>query len=355
MPNIFSNIASRFRLQNAVQINDLDNSYQFISGWESLLHKKGEKDYAKTFLWMALDTLYSGISNITFKPVKDYSTALSICDFIERNATLLINQFMRKGFICVSYAKKDGYRIVQDNQIKIDGNGVVLNRDCVVIYSNMYQLKRTSAMIEVKPLLDMLNTLLNTMAESNHTMGTLPIISGQSIPANPKFKEELARTMSKDFGWKNDQIKYFLSQSELKVDSIELNVKDLELRENVNDVFKKILNYFQIPVDLVIGNSTYANVEAARLYFYENTVKYYAEILLKVARNLLTASEVFLPQKTITYKIENVHGLEKTLSDACAEKSAYIDVLLKLSSAGIDVKDELEGIYKDLQRDYVEV
>lgn len=349
-------LLDRFRKTNAIQLNDVpEMSCQ--CGWDGLFNRKGERDYADTFLWEALNTLYSGISNVTFKTSKGESAiAQSICDFIDRNATLLINQYFRKGYICVFYDSKRNYYIVpKDDLIKVDALGRVINNDAIVIYSPMYQLKRTTMFDKVKPLLDMLNSLMNTMAESNRTMGTLPIISGNSIPANPQFKEALANAMSKDYGFGKDQMKYFLSQTELKVDKIDLNIKDLELRENVNEVFKKLLNYFEIPVDLVIGNSTYDNVASARIYFYETTIRKYAEILLRVARNLLTASNTFLPQSTITYKIENVSGLDKTISDMCNETNAYIDVLIKLQESGVDVSDELQSVYLKLTKDFVEV
>lgn len=350
-------IFDRIFKSNAIQINDVPDRANYSFGWDNLFNKKGERDYADTFLWMALNELFSGISNITFKLSRgDSEIARGICDFVERNATLLINQYFKKGFICVFYdSKRNYYTIPVDDLIRTDGNGRVINADAVVIYSPMYQLKRSCMFDKVKPLLEMLNTLMNTMAETNRTMGTLPVISGNAIPANPQFKESLAKAMSKDYGYGVEQMRYFLSQTELKIDQIDMNIKDLELRENINDAFRKILNYFQIPVDLIIGNSTYANVESARIHFYETTIRTYAELLLKVARNLLTASNAFLPQNTITYKIENVAGLDKTLSDACTEKAAYIDVLIKLQAAGIDVTDELKSVYTDIKRDYIEV
>lgn len=344
-----------FTKKNAIQVNELPKQFNYTLGWCGL-YAKNERDYADTFLWMALNELFAGISNITFKLTRgDSAVAKAICDFVDRNANLLVNQYFRKGFICVFYdAKRSNYLIPNDDQLKYDSYGRVINSNAVVIYSPMYQLKRTCMFDKVKPLLEMLNTLLNTMAESNKSMGTLPVISGNSIPANPQFKEDLSNAMSKDYGYRSDKMKYFLSQSELKIDQIDMNIKDLELRDNVNETFKKMLNYFQIPVDLIIGNSTYANVESARIHFYETTIRCYAELLLKVARNLLTASNVFLPQNTITYTIVNVQGLDKTLSDTCSEKDAYINTLLKLQSAGIDVSSELQLVYQDLQRAYIE-
>lgn len=207
----------------------------------------------------------------------------------------------------------------------------------------------------VRPTLDLINTLCNATMNSADTLGTLPIIWGNSIPANPKFKEELESMMSKKYGWDADKFRYFLSNQEVHVEQIDLKIKDLELRDNIKNAFEYLLNYFGVPVDLVIGNSTYANVAEAKKFFYDTTIRSWSETLLRVARGLLTATGDFLPQNTLTYKFENIPELETTLSSACAEKNAYIDTLLKFKEAGVDVNDELEKVYNDVKKMYIEV
>lgn len=346
--------------KNAVQVNDVSENPVFLCGWDGLgwlPHKKGFKPFGVVYLQMALNTLYGGISNISFETTKETSyVAKGICSFLDNNASLMANMWLQKGFVAVWYDKDHNYKLLTDNELKYDQYRRVINRSTVVVYSPLYQTQRKGYMPLVKPLVELLDTLANTLSESSNSMGVLPIISGNGIPANPQFKAQLAETMSKNYGWGGDQLKYFLSQVELKVDKIDLQVKDLEIRDNILATFKALLNYLEVPVDLVIGNSTYANVEEAKKFFYENTVKKYAEVFLKVGRNLLTASNELLPQNTITYRLTNVSGLETTLSERCKERNAYIDTLIKLRDAGIEgVTDELNKVYADIKKDYLEV
>ena len=339
---------------NAINLNDVKTTF-FGCGWElAFPHKKGFKPFGEAYLWMALNQIYSGITNVTFETTKSSQTAKDICYFIDNNSTLLVNQWLYRGFICVMYNKKGEYRLPEQNELKFDQYGRVINAYAVVVYSPLYQIKRKSYMQLAKPLVELIDTIANTESESCNTMGTLPIISGQSIPANPNFKKELSDAMSREYGWGSDQLKYFLSQAELKVDSIDLNIKDLELRDNLKSSFEALLDFFEVPVDLVLGNSTYDNVESAKVYFYESTIRKYAEYILKVARALLTASEEFIPQNAITYRIINVSGVDKSLSDKMVQRNAYIDTLLKLKEAGVDVESDLEKVHSDIKIDYIE-
>ena len=339
--------------ENSVNINDVK---KFVGcGFDFFGYtRRGFKPFAEAFLQMALNQIYNGVSNVTFETTRENIAARNICYFIDNNSTLIVNMWLVRGFICIMYNSNGDYRFPEQNELKFDQFGRVVNRDAVVIYSSEYQIGRKSPIAVAKPLLGLVDSISNTIAESTGTMGVLPVISGNSIPANPKFKEELAEMMSHDYNWLPDGLRYFLSQQELKIDTIDLKIKDLELRENLDSVFRYILDYFQIPADLVLGNSTYTNVESARLYFYESTIRKYAEIMLKVARALLTAQPELIPQNTITYRITNVSGVDKSLSDKCSEREAYIDLLVKLRENGIDTDEELAKVYTDLKRDYIE-
>lgn len=347
----------REKRQNAIQINPVDTTRNTVPcGWGLFDWKRGSRPFAPLYLWTALQHLHDGCSNITFETTRGKSVvADSICSFLDSNASLLLTKWLFNGYIVVCYDKDHNYWLPQDSKIQLDQYGRVINRNAVVVYSPLYQTQRKNYIQMAKPILDLLDKLSNTMMETTDTMGVLPIISGQSIPANPKFKQELSEMMTKHYGWGEDQLRYFLSQQELKVDSIDLDIKGMELRDNLLSAFKSLLNFFEIPVELVIGGTTYANREEARRYFYDNTIRRFAEAFLKVGRNLLTASEVFLPQSTITYRLTNVSGLETTLSDTCKEKTAYIDALIKLREAGVKVSEELDRVYEDLKRDYITV
>lgn len=344
--------------ENAIQVNPVDTTRNVTFGWDGFYNfsKKGRRPFATAYLWMCLQQLYNGVSNITFETTRGKSVvADSICSFLDSNASLMLTKYLDKGYIAVCYDKDFNFWMPNDSKLQFDSLGRIINRNCVVVYSPSYQEYRKSQMMLAKPLLDLINELSNTLMETTGTLGVLPILSGSSIPANPKFKQELADMMTKNYGWGEDQLRYFLSQQELHVDTIDLKLKDMELRDNVVAAFKSLLNFYEVPVELVLGDVTYSNRAEARRYFYDSTVRKYAEVFLKVGRNLLTASEVFLPQSTITYRLTNVSGLETTLSDTCKEKTAYIDALLKLREAGVKVSEELDRVYEDLKRDYITV
>lgn len=343
--------------EDAIQINQVSTN-QLRVGWQDFFNwKKGNREFSGMYLYAALNQLYNGISNVTFEQ-SDGSinyTVKAICAFIENNANMLLNQYLFQGYIAVYADKDNNYHIYNKDSLTFDRYGQITNKNALVYYSPTYQTKRKAPMDFVKPVLDTLNNLSNTLLQSTDTMGVLPVITGESIPANPDFKRDLEQAMKKEYGWGEDQMKYFLAKTDLKVQTIDLKVKDLELRDNIIANFKMLLNYLEVPVDLVIGNSTYANVESAKIYFYDTTIRKYAEIFLKVARAMLTASNEYVPKSKITYHIYNVSGLEKTLSDMSKEKGAYVDLLKKFSDGGIDTSDELQRVYADIKRLYTEV
>ena len=347
----------RFRkTENAVQVNEVK---QITFGWNGLYTLNNKQwAFADFYMWLVFDVLYNGISNVTFKARKSGLAQNEIVSFLDRNAALLMNMMIYQGYIAVSYTKNDKlttYYIPNPNDIKKDNLGRVINPNTVVVYSPLYQMQRKNDIMVIRPQLDLLNTLCNTMVASADTMGTLPVIWGNSVPADPKYKQELENMMSRNYGWSSEKFRYFLSRQEIHVETIDLKVKDLELTKNIEDTFGYLCRYFGVPTDLIYGNSTFSNVGEAKKFFYDTTIRRWAEVLLKVGRYLLTETGEYTPQDTITYFIENVPEVERTLSSACSEKNAYIDSLLKLQSAGIDVTDELAKVYNDLKKTYIEV
>ena len=335
------------QLQNAIQVNDV--SY----GWGGIWNKSMKK-YSDFYKWIIFDYIFKGVSNVTFTNNSTNNYVSAICNFIDNNANLLISQYWRKGFICVFYDNNFNFCIPEDDKLRYDKYQRVINRDCVVVYSSKYQLERKTDFDEIQSQLDILDDLTNVLVDSSNTFGVLPILSGSAIPADPKFKEDLNTFISRKFGYGKDKYKLFLSKTDLKVDTIDLKVKDLEITNKIQEAFKYLARYFSVPTDLLIGGSTFDNMSEAKKTFYNDCVRFYAELLLRVARNLLTSSSVYLPQNVISYKIENIPEIEKTLSAACTERSTYLDYLLKLQTAGVDITDlinELANETKNLLKE----
>lgn len=347
------------KIQNAVQGNQVDANFQtppFLNGWDFFNLKKGKRDYASTYLWICLDRIIKGLSNVLFTTSKNEYVSKGICAFVNNNATLLFDQFVRRGYMVVGYDKDLNYQILGQNQIKLDTYGRVINRNAVVVYTPEYQTMRKSPVFMCKPILDILNDLCNTLASTTDSLNVLPIISGNSIPASPSFKENLANAMTKNYGWGEDQMRYFLSQAELSVQTIDLGVDKLQLKDNITAKFKDLLNFWQVPVPLVIDdNSTYNNVSEARREFYNGCIRFYAENLLLLAKNLLTVSDVLLPQTTLNYTFSNVSEMEKTISGYCNEKGAYLELLKRFGECGVAVDDDIQKLYEEVKRQIKEV
>ena len=347
------------KIQNAVQGNQVDANFQtppFLNGWDFFNLKKGKRDYASTYLWICLDRIIKGLSNVLFTTSKNEYVTKGICAFVNNNATLLFDQFVRRGYMVVGYDKDYNYQILGQNQIKLDTYGRVINRDAVVVYSPEYQTMRKTPVLLCKPIMDILNDLCNTLASTTDSLNVLPIISGNSIPASPAYKQNLAEAMSKNYGWSDDKYKYFLSQAELNVQTIDLGVDKLQLRDNITAKFKDLLNYWQIPVPLVIDDAaTYNNISEARREFYNGCIRFYSENLLLLAKNLLTVSDVLLPQTTLNYTFSNVSEMEKTISGYCAEKTAYLDLLKKFGESGVYVEEDIQKLYEEVKRQIKEV
>ena len=158
--------------------------------------------------------------------------------------------------------------------------------------------------------------------------------------------------MSRDYG-STKKYPYFLSKAPLDVKTIDLNIKDLEIDENMLETFKYLCRFFGVPTDLIVGGSTFTNSQEAIKHFYDTTIRFYAEMLLQLGRAILTSCTT-LPKASMNYKIMNVAGLDQSLKDTLSEKNAYIDTLLKLRDAGFDVTEELAKVVNDVKIAYKE-
>lgn len=336
---------SRDKKANAVQINEVNqNNYS----WSPYIwfHKKGEKPLGNVYLQAIMNQLWHGISNITFDTTKkDSITIEAILSFIEANSSILLNQYIKLGYICVFYDKERNFRLPNDNEIKLDQYGRVINKYAVIIYSPQYQAERQSLLRIALPMIASINKMAGSDDYLTETLGCFGILSGQDIPINPAGKEQLLNQMTEKYGIADDKYKFMLSSHDIKYTPIEPDIKSLGFQEKIKDAYKVLANLFGVPLPLLFDDaSTYNNVKEARIYFYQNTVRYYAEIILKVAQELLTASADFIPKNSINYHINNVPELETTLSAACKERQALLSYYLQLREAGEDVDKEISDL-----------
>lgn len=336
-----------FRKKNAVQINQVN-----AQAWYPWLLpiKKGDKPIGNFLLQAILNQIWRGISNITFEDMSKGKslTPEAIVNFIDDNAVLLVNQYNRLGYICVFYNKERKYWIPQDSDIKFDLNGRIINKYAVVLYSPQYQSERSSLYKLSFPIIAEMNKIAGSDSYLTETLGCFGILSGKDMPLTNAEKENLQKGMSEQYGIADDKYKFMITNNPVTFTQVDSKIRELGFQDKIKTLYKYLANLWGVPLPLLFDDaSTYNNVKEAKLYFYSNTIRFYAEILLKIARELLTASQEFIPQSTLTYRLENVPELETTLSAACEERGALLDYLLKLREAGMDVDEQLIELYNE--------
>lgn len=343
------------KTENAVQVNEVNSSPSFTPWvWGFNRH---DKPLGNFLMESIMNVIYTGISNVSWKQTgREMTTPDNICRFIDKNAIILTNQFIDWGFVVVFYDRKNNYRVPEFSELKFDTNGRVINKFAVVVYSPQYQTSRRSLVKIAVPVVGTINKMAGSDDYLTETLGCLSILSGQDLPSNPAQKENFLKNFSDTYGIGQDKYQFLLSNREIKVTPINPPIKELGFSEKIEKAYKWLANLFGVPLQLLFSDSsTFNNVKEARLYFMNNTIRFYAEQLLKVARELLTASAEFIPQSAITYKFENLPELEKSLSAAVEERSVYLKYLLELRDAGIDVTKELNELYNESRRLFKEV
>lgn len=335
------------KAENAIQVNQVNENPSFIPWtWSFTRH---DKPIGNFMLQSIMTQLWAGISNITFKQTgREMITPDMICSFMDRNAILLVNQYIQYGYMVVFYDKNGNYRVPTYTELKFDTNGRVINKFAVVIYSPQYQTERKSLAAMAIPVIAGINKVAGSEDYVTETLGILSILSGQDLPSNPQQKENFLKNFSQTYGIGDGKYPFLLSNREIKYTDISPDLKGLGFEEKMERGYKWLCNLFMVPLQLIFNDaSTFNNVKESRIYFYNNTIRMYAESLLKVARELLTASAEFIPQNSITYKIENVPEIEKTLSSACEERTALLEYLMKLKEAGVDTSKEINELYQE--------
>lgn len=324
-------------IANAVNVNEVDTSH-WCRPFRFRLDGKGKQDFASLFLYAILERIYSGVRNVTFKSTEPNLLCDEINTFIDSNVELLLWHYFNSGYMCVMTGEHGMMRLPKQNELRFDANGMVVNKNAVVVYSDPYVIDRDTHTKIVRPFLKNINSNLNNSDYITEQCGLYGILAGKSIPISPASKAELQEKLRKDYGTEQGQFNFILSNAEISFTPITIPVKDLEMTEKVNQDAKWICQFFQINPDLIFGGSTFSNQAEAVKAFYRDCIVPLAERLLMLTRALFVNLTTELkPSKIMTYDLSNVPEFDKTLSEKCEQLSAYLDYLLKLKQAGQDV------------------
>ena len=346
----FFGIRAKSKAENAVQINEVSQQYSWsYMPWVFHHKDKKEKPLGNVYFQAIMNLIWNGISNITYDNSGKPSLTLdAITQFIDANATLLVNQYLRLGFIAVFYDDKGNYRIPQDSELKYDKYNRVINKYCVVIYSPQYQAERTSLFRIAFPMIAWINKLAGSNDYLADTFGMFGVLSSPDIPLSPQGKKQLLESIQENYGSMDDRFPFMLMNHDAKWTPVQPDAAKLAFSDQIKDAYKILCNLFGVPTQLLFDdNSTYNNVKEARIAFYDTTIRSYAEILLKVAQALLVASNDFIPKNSLNYHFTNIPELEKSLSSAVEERTAWLEYLIKLRDAGMDVEKELNDLYRE--------
>jgi len=345
----FFGIRAKSKAENAVQINEVSQQQWIYTPWVFHHKDKKEKPLGNVYFQAIMNLIWNGISNITYDTSGKPSLVLdNIVQFIDANSTLLVNQYLRLGFICVFYDEQQEYRIPQDQELKYDKYGRVINKYAVAIYSPQYQSERTSLFKIAFPMICWINKLAGSNDYLADTFGMFGVLSGKDIPLNPAGKKQLLESIQENYGSMSDRFPFMLANNEMTWTPIQPDASKLAFDDKIKDTYKILCNLFGVPTQLLFDdNSTYNNVKEARVMFYDTTIRSYAEILLKVAQALLVSSKEFIPKNALNYHFTNIPELEKSLSSAVAERTAWLEYLIKLRDAGLDVEKELNDLYRE--------
>lgn len=332
-------------LTNAVQINDIDPTAvvrPFAFNW----FKKGRADYARLIWYIILTRLFNALKNISWKTTKIHYTGMDVLNFIDMNAEILIYHYLKNGFACLIVEKSGNIRLPQVNELKFDSRHRVINGNAIVVYSDPYTIEYTTHYMLSLPYLNDINDNMNNSNFIGNQQGLFGILSGKGMPVSPAAKDEMQQKLKKEYGFNSEQYQFIISNNEMSWTPIEIPVDKLQLDEKSKDDFKWVCNLFGINPDFFFGGSTFSNQADATRNFYRNAVEPLAEVLLRLARaTFIYVNTDLEPSTILTYDLSNVPEFDTTLSNKCEEKGAYLDYLLKLREAGIDVESDLKKLY----------
>lgn len=345
-----NNKASETIDRTTYNINNLDSYGYRIFNFK---HKKGIEDFGTLFLSIVMEKICKSFKNVEFKSTRFNLLANSIANFLNDESTLIINQYYKNGFIAVKYTKEKNdyyFSVIPNDDIRYDSDGKVMNKNTVVVYSDTFVCWRKSLFQIIKPYLKNIDNNLNNANYIIGNLGVLGILSGKELPISPAQKAEFEAKLKKSYGIGDDKSPFLISNSDLNFQSINLPFNELDINNNVTEAFKNVCRAFGINPDVFIGDSTFANGDTAKKALYDEVIIPLAEIVLKVGRALFTCTTTeLISNEILTFRIINVPEINRSIKSFVDERKAYLEYLIELNNAGVDVSEEIEKLRSELK------
>ena len=270
----FFNRKDNNNIQNSVNIKpQLNNN---IYG----LNLFGGKNaaWSDPYFWAVMQVVFNGLRNVQYTYVQEDR---KLTDFLTNNMIYMIWLLWSYGYIVVGRDRKGNYFIPDYDKLEKDRNGAIKNYECVY-YSDKYRFENKTDFQIVRGLLRELGTYKDAIQNTTNNLGAIGILSGGNLPVNPQEKQEFIDNLKSKYGINSDKNNILVTTMPLNFSVMQFPVKELELDEKVKECYTLLCNYFQVPVDMIFGNSTYANAEQALRNFYTNCISPLAEIILAV-------------------------------------------------------------------------
>lgn len=325
------------------QINDLPNIFETFSfpfGYEIRRH-------SDIYLWTILQTIFEGLKNVRYYSNDNEDYFRNIINFLDANQQTIIWQYWNLGFICLGYVNGQMY-IPKKEDIVRDANGKVLNFD-VVFYSEKYMYERKTAMQMINESLHAIDVYKSGEIHITETFGSVGILTGKGLPTNPIEKENLEKEIKESVGIKKDKKQLILTTMPLEFKQMTFPISQLSLSEKIENELKTLCRFFNLPVDMVIGNTTYENQKQSVVNFYRNCISPIAEVVLSVGRYVVKKDfKNFIPSEKLTFRIDNVSELEDDRTSEIEYKLKLVDLVEKMRNLDIDTKEYEDQLKKVL-------
>lgn len=170
------------------------------------------------------------------------------------------------------YYKKDG------EKVELDENELILFFDETVTFTNPFDaISRGEASSKVVSNSDLRLDVDNTLTGMPGGLGMVSSDganpAGVPIPINPDDKKAMEDRLQFNYGVGKGKSNWIVTQSFVKIQQIKQALKDFDLKEGNERDVEQAANIFNIPIDLMRGDSTYENQKQSEIKYIQGDIQ----------------------------------------------------------------------------------